>query len=95
MSKWSTDERTAPLQAGGIGTFELSLPRREAERDGALRARLKELAAKCMRFGYRRLTAMLVREGMFANHKWVYRLYRDELLAMRIRQRSGCAGLAR
>ena len=40
-----------------------------------------------MRFGYRRLTAMLVREGMAVNHKRVYRLYREEGLAMRIRQR--------
>jgi putative transposase len=48
---------------------------------------LKELAARRMRFGYRRLTAMLVREGMPANHKRVYRLYREEGLAMRIRQR--------
>jgi len=60
---------------------------RKAERDAALRTRLKELAAKRMRFGYRRLTAMLVREGMQANHKRVYRLYREEGLAMRIRQR--------
>jgi putative transposase len=48
---------------------------------------LKELAAQRMRFGYRRLTAMLLREGMPANHKRVYRLYREEGLAMRIRQR--------
>src|SRR5205814_7039691 len=47
----------------------------------------KELAARRMRFGYRRLTAMLVREGVAANHKRVYRLYREEGLAMRIRQR--------
>src|SRR6202044_207032 len=40
-----------------------------------------------MRFGYRRLTAMLLREGMPANHKRVYRLYREEGLAMRIGQR--------
>jgi len=40
-----------------------------------------------MRFGYRRLTAMLVQAGMAANHKRVYRLYREEGLAMRIRQR--------
>jgi putative transposase len=40
-----------------------------------------------MRFGYRRLTAMLAREGMPANHKCVYRLYREERLTMRIRQR--------
>ena len=60
---------------------------RRAERDAALRTRLKELAAQRMGFGYRRLTAMLVREGTPANHKRVYRLYREEGLAMRIRQR--------
>jgi putative transposase len=60
---------------------------RKGERDAALRTRLKELAAKRMRFGYRRLTAMLLREGMLVNHKRVYRLYREERLAMRIRAR--------
>jgi putative transposase len=59
----------------------------KAERDLPLRTQLKELAAKRMRFGYRRLRAMLEREGMSANHKRVYRLYRQEGLAMRIRQR--------
>jgi putative transposase len=38
-----------------------------AERDGDLRQRLKELAAKRMRFGYRRLTAMLAQTGSPAN----------------------------
>ena len=52
-----------------------------------MRARLKELAAKRMRFGYRRLTAMLAREGVSANHKRVYRMYREEGLEMRIRKR--------
>jgi putative transposase len=60
---------------------------RKSERDRHLRTRLKELAAKRMRFGYRRLTALLVREGVPVNHKRVYRLYREEGLAMRIRPR--------
>src|SRR5437879_1592560 len=60
---------------------------RKSERDAVLRTRLKELAAKRMRFGYRRLTAMLLREGTAVNHKRVYRLYREEGLAMRIRRR--------
>jgi putative transposase len=60
---------------------------RKAQRDAALRSRLKELAAKRMRFGYRRLTALLLREGVVVNHKRVYRLYREERLAMRIRSR--------
>ena len=58
-----------------------------AERDAELRGRLKELAAQRMRFGYRRLTRMLARQGMHTNHKRVYRLYCEEGLAMRMRQR--------
>jgi putative transposase len=60
---------------------------RKADRDQELRQQRKELAAKRMRFGYRRLTAMLERQGVEANHKKIYRLYREEGLAMRIRQR--------
>jgi len=60
---------------------------RRAGRDQELRQRLKELATKRMRFGYRRLTALLVREGVEVNHKRVYRLYREEGLVMRMRQR--------
>ena len=60
---------------------------KKPNRDTELRGRLKELAAKRMRFGYRRLTVLLAREGIAANHKRVYRLYREERLAMRIRQR--------
>lgn len=45
--------------------------------DQELRQRLKELAAKRMRFGYRRLTALLGCEGVEVNHKRVYRLYRE------------------
>ena len=71
----------------GLGRSTHRYPARKGERDVALRTRLKELAAQRMRFGYRRLTAMLEREGMWANHKRVYRLYREEGLAMRIQQR--------
>ena len=58
-----------------------------AERDVELRAKLKQLAAERMRFGYRRLAALLAREGLVANHKRVYRLYSEERLVMRLRQR--------
>jgi putative transposase len=71
----------------GLGRSTHRYRARKAARDAELRTRLKELAARRMRFGYRRLTAMLVREGVAANHKRVYRLYREEGLAMRIRQR--------
>jgi putative transposase len=71
----------------GLGRSTHRYRARKAERDVALRMRLKELAAQRMRFGYRRLTALLVRGGLVVNHKRVYRLYREEGLAMRIRQR--------
>ena len=48
----------------GLGRSTHRYRAQKAERDSGLRARLKELAAKRMRFGYRRLTAMLVREGV-------------------------------
>ena len=51
--------------------------------DPRLRVRLRELAAERRRFGYRRLTRMLMREGWKANHKHVYRLYVEEKLSLR------------
>lgn len=53
--------------------------------DGALRARLKALAAERRRFGYRRLHLMLKREGTTVNHKKLFRLYREEKLVVRKR----------
>jgi len=55
--------------------------------DGALRQRLRELAAERRRFGYRRLGWMLAREGHAMNHKRLYRLYREEKLMVRRRGR--------
>ena len=54
--------------------------------DAGLRRRLLELAAERPRFGYRRLHRMLRREKWIVNHKRVYRLYREEGLAMRRRK---------
>lgn len=41
--------------------------------------RLLELAAERPRFGYRRLTILLRREGYRVNHKRVWRLYKSEI----------------
>ena len=51
--------------------------------DSAVRRRLCELACQRQRFGYRRLTALLRRGGQAVNHKRIYRLYREERLALR------------
>ena len=49
----------------------------------ALRSRLRELAATHVRYGYRRLTVLLRREGWAVNAKRVYRLYDEENLKVR------------
>lgn len=53
----------------------------------ALRLRLRELAASRPRYGYHRLHVLLRREGWMVNRKLVYRLYREEGLAVRTRRR--------
>ena len=50
-------------------------------------ARIIELAQERRRFGYRRIHALLRREGYEINHKRTYRLYREADLAVRKRKR--------
>jgi putative transposase len=57
----------------------------------ALRMRLRELAASRVRFGYRRLTVMLRREGWRVNAKRIYRLYTEDGLAVRTKVRKKIA----
>ncbi len=52
-----------------------------------LRIRLRELAGSRVRFGYRRLTVLLRREGWAVNAKRIYRLYGEEGLLVRSAQR--------
>jgi len=59
--------------------------RRRRPDDGAVRIRLRELAAQRRRFGYRRLHILLRREGVHMNHKKLRRLYAEERLQVRRR----------
>lgn len=59
--------------------------------DAELRDRLRTLAHERPRFGYRRLHAVLRREGYLVNHKRVHRLYRQEGLMVRRRRRKRIA----
>jgi putative transposase len=68
-------------------------PTRDAQE--ALRQRLRELAAVRVRFGYRRLTVLLRREGWRVNAKRIYRLYGLEGLAVRTKPRRKLAMRAR
>jgi putative transposase len=51
-----------------------------------VRAAMREIAGKRRRFGYRRIGVLLEREGMMMNHKKLYRLYREEGLAVKRRR---------
>ena len=53
----------------------------------ALRVRLRELAGSRVRYGYRRLTVLLRREGWEVNAKRIYRLYLEEGLIVRTQKR--------
>jgi putative transposase len=61
----------------------------------ALRVRMRELAASRVRFGYRRLTVMLRREGWAVNAKRIYRLYTEDGLAVRTKVRKKIARRSR
>ena len=59
----------------------------EKGENAALRARIIDLAHTRRRFGYRRIHDLLRREGVRANHKRIYRLYREAALSVRQRRR--------
>lgn len=70
--------------------------RRQSKKDrqAVLRKRIREIAEVRIRYGYRRIHVLLLREGWNINHKRVYRLYSEEGLNLRQkanrRQKSAC-----
>jgi putative transposase len=83
-----SERRACALVGLGRSTARYARRRGDAE---PLRARLRELAAERPRYGYRRLHALLRREGIVVNHKRVARLYRDAGLTLRRRSRKKAA----
>jgi putative transposase len=79
-----SERRACRLTQLARSTQRRKLP---SKADDGIARRLTELARKRQRFGYRRLTALLRREGVRINHKRIYRLYRELGLAMRRRKR--------
>lgn len=92
-SEYRRSERRA-CQLLGVGRSSCRYQERRPD-DQALRERLRELAGERRRFGYRRLTVMLRREGWPLNHKRVYRWYRIEGLGVRRTQRKRLKAAAR
>jgi putative transposase len=86
MKSYSMSERHACRLLNLARSTRRYQPRTKGRND-ALRQRLRELAEKRPRFGYRRLHALLRREGWQANPKRIHRLYREERLSLRRRRR--------
>lgn len=84
MDEHGFSERRACQLAGlDRSTFQYQ---KQSGSDKLLRQRLRDLANERRRFGYRRLAILLEREGMKSNHKKVFRIYREEGLAVRRRR---------
>lgn len=69
-----------------IGVDPKTVRRKEKKKDEKIRERMGQIAAMRRRFGYRRIGVMLEREGIQMNHKKLYRLYREEGLAVKRRK---------
>ena len=90
MARWAQEAyRISERRAARIVKLGISTLRYQSRRvfDPVLRRRLRELAGTYVRYGYRRLTVLLRREGWQVNHKRIYRLYREEELIVRTKQR--------
>jgi putative transposase len=69
-----------------IGCCRMTMRYRTTRADDAsLRQRMKAIAQERRRFGYRRIHVLLKREGYVINHKKLFRLYREDKLAVRRR----------
>ena len=55
---------------------------KEREGESELRDQIRGLSRRHKRYGYRRITALIRREGLIVNHKRVHRLWKEEGLAL-------------
>lgn len=90
--EWQLSERRA---CGLVDVSRMAMRYTSRRDDGAIRARLRELAALRRRWGYRKLHVLLLREGVMVNHKRVERIYREEGLSVRRRKRKRAVSAAR
>jgi putative transposase len=74
--------RPARLPGSGVRYVELSLQFRRRDQAG-IEARIKDICATRVRYGYRRVHVLLKREGWDVNVKRTYRIYRDLGLQLR------------
>jgi putative transposase len=68
------------------GVDPKTVRRRLEKKDEKIRERMRAIAGERRSFGYRRIGVLLAREGMTMNKKKLYRLYREEGLAVKRRR---------
>ena len=98
LARWTqVAHQVSERRVSRLLLVQRSSVRYESHRDPQepLRMRLRELAAVRVRFGYRRLTVLLKREGWPVNAKRIYRLYTEEGLTVRTKQRKKAASRPR
>ena len=75
------------MRADWAGSLHVPVSQdKKADTGAVLRERLKVVAGERRRFSYRRLGILLQCEGFAVNHKKLFRLYREEGLAVRRRR---------
>lgn len=79
--------RVGERRACRVLRFSRTSNRYESIRDThtAVRARMREIAATRVRYGYRKVGVLLRREGWMLGKNLLYRLYREEGLSLRYR----------
>jgi HTH-like domain len=90
LAEWAEEaHQLSQRRVAGLIPVDRATLRYEHHRDSqdALRVRLRELAGSRVRYGYRRLTVLLKREGWEVNAKRIYRLYTEEGLIVRTQKR--------
>ncbi len=90
MARWAQEAyRISERHAARLVKLAIGTLRYQSRKvfDEVLRHRLRELAGTHVRYGYRRLTVLLRREDWHVNAKSIYRLYREEELIVRTKQR--------
>lgn len=67
--------------------YKKTLDLQKQKEDADLRDRIEEVVVKHEKYGYRRVTAQLHREGLKVNHKRVQRIMQEEELICKIKKR--------
>ena len=89
VSYWHDTYRVSERRACRVARLPVSTFRYESMQEPrtALRLRIREIAQTRVRYGYRKIRVLLNREGWKVGKKLVYRLYREEGLALRYKPR--------